>query len=53
MSNNFIIIYLEKKVPCGPKKSLFNDDTSFVMRRTLKPLHEVCTTYIKIIFRCL
>lgn len=33
-------------MPSGPKKSLFSDDTSFVMRRTLKPLHEVYTTYI-------
>ncbi|XP_015366561.1 PREDICTED: uncharacterized protein LOC107163601 [Diuraphis noxia] len=30
----------EKKVSVGPKKALFDDDT-FVMKRTLKPLHEI------------
>jgi len=29
-------------MPIGPKKALFDDDT-FVMKRTLKPLHEVYT----------
>jgi len=33
---------LEEKVSVGPKKALFDDDT-FVMKRTLKPLHEVYT----------
>ncbi|XP_001952616.2 uncharacterized protein LOC100165170 [Acyrthosiphon pisum] len=30
----------EEKVSIGPKKALFDDDT-FVMKRTLKPLHEI------------
>ncbi|CAI6364021.1 unnamed protein product [Macrosiphum euphorbiae] len=30
----------EEKVSVGPKKALFDDDT-FVMKRTLKPLHEI------------
>lgn len=30
----------EDKVSIGPKKALFDDDT-FVMKRTLKPLHEI------------
>lgn len=42
-------MFLGKKKASGPKKALFNDDTTFVMRRTLKPLHEVYITYIKII----
>ncbi|KAL4090556.1 hypothetical protein QTP88_025366 [Uroleucon formosanum] len=30
----------EEKISIGPKKALFDDDT-FVMKRTLKPLHEI------------
>lgn len=38
---------LEEKISIGPKKALFDDDT-FVMKRTLKPLHEVyITIYIQ------
>lgn len=44
-----MLLILEEKLSKGPKKSLFSDDTSFVMRRTLKPLHEVCINNIYLV----
>jgi len=45
-----VFLFVEEIISKGPKKALFNDDTSFIMRRTLKPLHEVRTKYIQILW---
>lgn len=43
MGNNYVLFNFldEEKDSKGPKKALFNDDTTFVMKRSLKPLPEV------------
>lgn len=46
---NVLII---EKVLRGPKKKLFVDDESFVMKRTIPPLDKVSSTYLHINIIC-